>query len=164
MSRREMLLEHLKKIGMNIGPNCYIYSEKVETSEPYLVTLGDNVTIAPDVIFTTHDASVSRYLPEASDIFGRINIGDRCFIGIGAIVLPGVTIANDCIIGAGSIVTKSFLEPGMVIAGNPARVICSLEDLRKKNEGYGLNYRGAPDKKQYLLENEHRFKGYGETV
>ena len=160
MTPREMLLDHLKKTGMNIGPNCYIYSEKIETSEPYLVTLGDNVLIAPNVIFTTHDASASHFIPGTSDIFGRINIGDNCFIGIGSIILPGVTIAKDCIVGAGSVVTKSFLEPGMVIAGNPARVICTIEEARAENERYAMNIGNVQDKKKYLLENEHRFKGY----
>ena len=160
MSHREMLVNHLRKTGMAIGENAYIYSEKVETAEPYLVTIGNNVLIAAEVIFITHDASASHYLPGASDLFGRINIGDNCFIGVGAIIMPGVTIAKDCIVGAGSVVTKSFEEEGVVIAGNPARIISNVEDIKKKNERYALNVWNVPDKKQYLLENEHRFKGY----
>lgn len=160
MSRREMLLDHLKRTGMNIGNGAYIFSEQVETGEPYLVTIGENVLIAPGVMFTTHDASASHYIPGASDLFGRINIGDNVFIGIGSIVLPGVTIAKDCIVGAGSVVTRSFLEPGMVIAGNPAKVISTVEELRKKNEKYALNVWNVKDKKAYLLENERYFKGY----
>ena len=77
MSPREMLLDHLIKTGMKIGNNCYIYSDKVETSEPYLVTLRENVLIAPGVTFTTHDASAGHYIPGSSDIFGRINIGNN---------------------------------------------------------------------------------------
>ncbi len=160
MSRREMLLDHLKKTGMQIGADCYIYSEKVETSEPYLVTLGDNVLIAPEVIFTTHDASASHYIPGTSDIFGRINIGDNWFIGTGASLLTGDTMAKNCIVGAGSVVTRSFDEDGVVIAGNPARVVCTVEEARQKNERYALNVWNVQDKKKYLLENEHRFKGY----
>lgn len=160
MSKREVLVNHLRKTGMNIGNTCYIYSEEVETSEPYLVTIGNNVLIAPGVRFTTHDASASHYIPGSSDIFGRINIGDNCFIGMGAIILPGVYIANDCIVGAGSVVTKRFDNPGMVIAGNPAKEICTVEELRIKNEKYALNVWNVENKKKYLLENEHKFKGY----
>lgn len=163
MSKREMLLNHLKKIGMNIGENCWIYSEKIETSEPYLITLGNNVMIASDVIFTTHDASASYYIPNASDIFGRINIGNSCFIGAGAIILPCVSIADNCIIGAGSVVTRSFNNPGMMIAGNPAKELCTVEYAKTKNEKYALNVWNVKDKKNYLLENEAKFKGYMKT-
>ena len=101
MKPHEYLFLHLRKTGMQIGENCWFFSDKIETSEPYLVTIGNNVMIAPDVRFTTHDASASYYIPGASDLFGRINIGNECFIGMGAIILPGVTIADRCIIGAG---------------------------------------------------------------
>lgn len=160
MSLREMKLNHLRKIGMNIGEECYIFSNKIETAEPYLVSLGNHVTIANDVFFATHDASANFYLENVSDIYGRINIGDYVFIGMGAIILPGVTIADHIIIGAGSVVTKSFLEPGVVIGGNPAKVICDIESLKEKNKHRKLNTWGLSfeDKKKYLLENEILFK------
>lgn len=156
----EILLNHLKKIGMDIGENCCIFSEKVETAEPYLVKLGNNVMISPGVSFTTHDASASYYIPDASDLFGRIIIGNNCFIGMGSIILPGVTLADNCIVGAGSVVTKSFLEAGIVIAGNPAKKICTIDELHMKNEALSLNTwnMSFEEKKQYLLENENKFK------
>lgn len=149
---------HLKKAGVTIGENPWIFSDGVETAEPYLVTIGNNVMISSDVKFTTHDASASYYIEGASDIFGRIIIGNNVFIGMGTIVLPGVTIADDCIIGAGSVVTNSFLEPGGVIAGNPARRIGSVNDLKSKNEKYALNTWDVPSKKEYLLQNESKFR------
>ena len=151
---------HLKRIGMEIGEDCWIYSDRLETNEPYLVKIGAHTMISQEVAFLTHDASASYYLPEASDIFGRITIGDRCFIGYGAILCPGVSIADHCIIGAGSVVTKSFTKPGMVIAGNPAKEICTLEEMKGKNEKYALNVWGIEDKKTYLLSNEQKFKGH----
>lgn len=161
MTTREYLIMNLRRAGMTIGKDCYIYSREIETAEPYLVTIGDNVLISSNVLFSTHDASASHYIPGSSDIFGRIIIGNNCFIGMGAIILPGVSIANDCIIGAGSVVTKSFYEPGMVIAGNPARIICSVEEARKKNEKYALNVWNIPrqDRKDYILAHETMFKG-----
>ncbi len=147
-----------RKMGMNIGEDPWIFSDGVETAEPYLVTIGNHVMIANEVHFTTHDASASYFIPGASDIFGRINIGDNVFIGMGSIILPGVTIADNCIIGAGSVVTKSFLKEGGVIAGNPARLSCSVDDLNKKYEGYDLNTWNVPSKKDYLLQNENKFK------
>lgn len=158
-SYHDIRVEHLKKIGMTIGEECCIFSDKLETAEPYLISLGRNVMVSSNVMFTTHDASAKYYLPGASDLFGRINIGDNCFIGMGSIILPGVTIAPNCIIGAGSVVTKSFLEPGSVIAGNPARKITSTEQLKIKNQDHILNtwYKTSADKKAYLLENEKNF-------
>ena len=158
----QIRLHHLRRTGMIIGERTYIFSDELETAEPYLVTIGDDVMIASGVRFTTHDASASYYLPGASDLFGRITIGNHCFLGMGAIILPGVTIADDCIIGAGSVVTKSFPEPGSVIAGNPARKICTVEELRKRNEAHTLNTweMNFQEKKAYLLSNEHKFKGY----
>jgi len=151
-------LYRFRKMGMNIGDNAWIFSDDIETSEPYLITIGNNVMISNNVSFSTHDASASYYLPGASDIFGRINIGNNVYIGMGAIILPGITIADDCIIGAGSVVTKSFLKPGGVLAGNPARRICSVEELAQKNNEYVLNTWNVPDKKEYLLLNEEKFK------
>ena len=157
----QIRLHHLRRCGMTIGERTYIFSDTVETAEPYLVTIGDDVIIADGVRFTTHDASACYYIPGASDLFGRINIGNHCFLGMNTVILPGVTIAEHCIVGAGSVVTRSFLEPGSVIAGNPARKICTVEQLREKNEKYALNTWGKDfqEKKTYLLENEHRFKG-----
>ncbi len=50
-------------------------------------------------------------------------LGDRVDVGAGAVIIGGVTIADDCVIGAGAVVTRSFPEPGTVIAGVPARTV-----------------------------------------
>lgn len=152
----------LIKNGAKVGEKTYIFSDDVETAEPYLIEIGDNVIISDKVLFSTHDASACYYLDNASDIFGRIKIGNNCFIGMGAIVLPGVSIADNCIVGGGAVVTHSFDIPGSVIAGNPARVIATVEDLKKKNASYALNTWGMTfsEKKSYLLKNEIHFKGF----
>jgi acetyltransferase-like isoleucine patch superfamily enzyme len=59
--------------------------------------------------------------------FGTIRIMDNCVIGYGAIILPGVTIGPNSIVGAGSVVTKD-IPPEVVAAGNPAHVLCSLDE------------------------------------
>lgn len=160
MTPREMKINYYRKLGMTIGEECYLFTDKIETAEPYLVSLGNHVTIANDVLFATHDASANLYLENVSDIYGRINIGNYVFIGMGTIILPGVTIADHIIIGAGSVVTKSFLEPGVVIAGNPAKIIGNIEKLKRENEHRKLNTWGLSfeEKKKYLLKNEKLFK------
>ena len=57
------------------------------------------------------------------DFVGEIKIGSDCFIGANTTILPGVSIAPNVIVGAGSVITKSFSTDGVVIAGNPARII-----------------------------------------
>ena len=117
----QIRLDHLRRCGMTIGEKTYIFSDDLETAESYLVSIGNHVMIAAGVRFVTHDASASFYIPGASDLFGRITIGNNCFLGMGALILPGVTLADHCIVAAGSVVTKSFLEPGTVVVGSSAR-------------------------------------------
>lgn len=56
-----------------------------------------------------------------------VRIGERCWIGMNSVILPGVALGPHTIVGAGSVVTKSFAEGHCVIAGNPARIIRYLE-------------------------------------
>lgn len=87
------------------------------------ITLGDDVQLGPCVQLLTSDhprdaTERSRGLESAMPI----SIGARAWLGGGVIVLPGVEIGPDVIIGAGSVVTRS-IEPGVIAAGNPCRVI-----------------------------------------
>ena len=149
------LKKYLIKRGVNIGKNCFIYSD-ISTTESYLITLGDNVTVSGNVTFVTHDNAICKALPDKSDIFGRINIGDNCFIGIGATVMYGVSIAANNIVAAGAVVTKSVVTTGNVIAGNPARIIGTVEEFKKKAEKYAVNIEGLKrkDKKAVILNAE----------
>jgi len=85
------------------------------------VSIGDYTNIGPNVgiISANHDFVNN----EAHAETAPINIGSYCWLGMGAVVLPGVTLADFTIVGAGAIVTKSFPEGYCVIAGNPARII-----------------------------------------
>ena len=56
-----------------------------------------------------------------------VHIGKYCWIGMGAIILPGVTLGDYSIVAAGSIVTKSYPDGYCVIGGNPARVLKTLD-------------------------------------
>ncbi|MDA0677608.1 MAG: DapH/DapD/GlmU-related protein [Bacteroidetes bacterium] len=89
------------------------------------IQLGKNFLFASGLklISANHAVSVNR-----KTICGKpIIIGDNCWFGANVTILPGVVIGNNCVVGAGSVVTKSFIEDNLIIAGNPARIIRSIE-------------------------------------
>ncbi|GAB1777008.1 acyltransferase [Priestia megaterium] len=148
-------LAYYRSIGIKIGDNVRFFSPLL-TSEPYLLEFGNNITISTNVTFITHDNSVTKIHSGATDVFGKINIGDNNFIGHGSIILPGVTLGDNVIVGAGSVVTKSFQNGNVVVAGNPAKIICSTEEYAKKAEPFLHNTLGmsTEEKKDYLLQND----------
>lgn len=132
-------VSYLRASGAKIGDNCDILTTiRNFGSEPWLIEIGNDVTLTAGVLLITHDGS-SRLFRKKLDSgnkvygnrFGKILIGNNCFIGVNAVILPGVTIGDNCIIGAGSIVNKDVSD-GSVFAGNPARYICSLDDYIAK--------------------------------
>ena len=135
-------LDRYRLYGVNIGDNVRAFSP-ITSAEPYLISVGDNVTVSTGVRFITHDNSVIKIYDDATDVVGSIKIGSNCFIGANAIILPGVEIADDCVIGAGSVVCKSCNTCGAVLAGNPAKVIGSTELMRNKYFPYRFNFAGG---------------------
>ncbi|RYE22499.1 MAG: acyltransferase [Sphingobacteriales bacterium] len=89
------------------------------------VRVGDYTNIGPNVgiISSNHDVIDNHRQVSAQPI----EIGKYCWLGMGAIVLPEVTLGDFTIVGAGAVVTKSFAEGYCVIAGNPAKIIKQLD-------------------------------------
>lgn len=89
------------------------------------IYIGKGTYIAPNVgiITENHDVNNLDHHTQARDV----HIGDKCWIGMNSIILPGVILADGVIVGAGSIVTKSVLEKNVIIAGNPAKIIKRYE-------------------------------------
>ena len=100
-----------RQIGVTIGRNCRIYSTNFST-EPYLISIGDHVTITDNVQFITHDGAVWVFRQEhpSLDLFGNIKIGDNVFIGLNSIILPGTEIGDNVIVAAGSVL-KVTIRP-----------------------------------------------------
>lgn len=128
----EIWLEDYIKLGMKIGENCSIQPGVIfDYSHCWLIKIGSNVTIAPQAYLLAHDAS-TKNLNNYTKI-GSITIEDNVFIGARALIMPGVTIGKNSIVAAGSIVTKSVPD-GSVVAGNPAKVIFTVDKFKVKNE------------------------------
>ena len=94
---------------------------------------------------------IVRDIDPTFDCFGRINVGDYVYIGSGSKIMPGVNIGSHVLVAAGTIVTKS-IPSDVVVAGNPARIICTKEEFYSRNKKYNLQSKGLnPNKKRDLL-------------
>jgi maltose O-acetyltransferase len=121
-SNREVLLRRGLKLGSNVflGEGVHL-----DPSHCWLISIGDETRIAKDASIYVHDASTRVHIG-----YTRLNpvvIGARVFIGARAVILPGVTVGDEAIIGAGSVVC-SDVPARMVVAGNPARAIKTVDE------------------------------------
>ena len=150
-----------KILGVKFGKDCH-FMTRGWGSEPYLISMGDNVQTSSGVNFITHDGSarvIRKKYPEYNqvDIFGKITIGNNVFIGMNATILPNTKIGNNVIIGACSLV-RGELKDDSVYAGVPVKYICSLEEFHKKQK-YDFTKDLTPkEKKSYLLEKYNKDK------
>lgn len=146
-------VRHARLIGVNIGENCLVYRSMEWPSEPYLITIGNNVQLTRGVAIHTHGGgnAVRRRVPDF-DTFGKVVIKDWAYIGTHAQIMPGVTIGEGAIVAAGSVVTKSVPED-MVVGGNPAKILCTVDEYLKRNLQYNVHTKGLckKEKKQRLL-------------
>lgn len=133
----EIKIGQFREQGGKCGEDFKFYCDI--PGEPCLVEIGNNVTIAYGTSLLTHDNSVIKCDIDATDYFGKIIIGNSCFIGAQTIILPGVVLGDYTIVGCGSVVTKSFPEGNVVVAGNPAKVICTVEEFKNKKKDISIN-------------------------
>jgi len=126
-------VEYARDHGIKVGENCRFYSDMTLTREPFLIEIGNNVLISANVAFICHDGGVYIFREQVDNImgsYGKIKIGNNCFIGQNSIILPNVEVGDNCIVCAGAVVADSFPD-NCVIMGNPAKVIFKT-DLYKK--------------------------------
>lgn len=126
---KKLYLKRLLNNGLSIGKDFQMEKGcNIDANFPWLIDIGNNVTLASWVYLVAHDGASKKHIGYSK--VGRINIGNNVFIGARSIVLPNVSIGDNCIIGANSIVTKNIPD-NSVAAGNPAKVIMSLETYKK---------------------------------
>ncbi len=121
----------LSSHGFKHGKNFNNYSPyAIDAGWPWLISVGDDVTISSDVKILAHDASTNK--TGARTKIGVVTIGNNVFIGVGSIILCNVHVGDNVIIGAGAVVTKS-IPSNSVVAGNPAKVICTFDEYKNKH-------------------------------
>ena len=146
---------YARHIGVKFGKNCLI-ATKNWSSEPYLIEIGDNVQVTHNVSVHTHGGShIARKMIPNFDMFGKVIIKDGAYIGANSQIMPGVTIGEGSLVAAGSIVTKS-VPAGVVVAGNPAKYVCNVEEYIERNKKYNLGTKGLSfeEKKKVLLSTD----------
>lgn len=132
--RSEISTEDLIALGLTVGKN-FSRQEKtlIDQSHCWLITIGDDVTLAPRVHILAHDASTKKALGYTR--IGVVNIGNNVFIGASSTILPGISIGNNVVIGANSVVSRDIPDDSVAI-GNPAKVICTYDEFvsrKRKN-------------------------------
>lgn len=129
--RGEIPTESLIKMGLKVGKNFNRQGGcKIDFSHCWLISIGDQVTLAAGVHILAHDASTHHQMGYTK--IGLVNIGNNVFVGAHSIILPNVKIGNNVIIGAGSMVTRDIPD-NSVAAGNPARVIGNTDKYIEKH-------------------------------
>lgn len=149
MEKREALL---KEMFAQIGEGCYIepplhsnfggghvhFGKNVYANfnltlvDDTHIYVGDYTMIGPNVVIATAGHPILPELREQAYQYNMpVRIGKNCWIGSGAIILPGITIGDNVVVGAGSVVTKD-LPSNVVAVGNPCRVLREVNDHDKE--------------------------------
>ena len=133
----EAFVSWLRSQGIDVGEGCKFFDPRsncIDTQRPHMLQIGNYVKVTSGVIILAHDFSRSTMFQSSGRHIadcGVTSIGDNTFIGMRAIILMGSHVGANCIVGAGAVVSGHF-EDGSVIAGNPARVICTIDELCDK--------------------------------
>lgn len=139
-------LAYARHIGVTIG-NDNLIGYDHWSSEPYLIKVGSHCQMTNCKIFTHGGGQCIRDKYPDFDCFGKVVIGDYVYIGTNSLIMPGVTIGNNVLVAAGSVVTRSIPDH-VVVAGNPAKIICSTEEYYKRNKVFDIKTKGIKEEQK----------------
>ena len=155
LERRVFPIKYARHIGVNMGSNPHFYGPISWGSEPWLITLGDNVHITGECKFINHDGGTLIFRDKVPnlEITKPITIGSNVYVGEETMILPGVHIGNNVVIGARSVVTKDIPDNSVAV-GVPCRVIKTTEEYFEKlqRESLHLGHLKGKEKDKALRE------------
>ena len=114
--------------GVKIGKQSHVARGVIlDERNPELIEIGNGVAVTSGVMILCHQRDLANYRPGMYAMHcpfkeGKVIVKDGAHLGIGCIIMPGVTIGEGAVIGAGSVVTKD-IPPYCVAVGAPAKVI-----------------------------------------
>lgn len=117
------VIEHHVKIGDNVRIHSQVFI-------PEYTILEDDCWIGPNVVFTNAKYPNS---PTTKENLHGVFVGQKAIVGANSTILPGVKLGCKCIVGAGSVVVKD-VPPESVVAGNPAKIINTLKNIKVYGE------------------------------
>ena len=125
MNRRYNMWSRIHRVLFDKPAPCWNYIQNEEH-----IHLGKGVRLGPGVaiISQNHDPNDPDEHMRHEDVF----IGDKCWLGANAVILPGVVLGPSTIVGAGAVVTRSFPDGNATIVGNPARLVSMTDDAQKQ--------------------------------
>lgn len=154
---RDPVAYHRRR-GARIGERVEIIDGSIHMfgSEPYLVTIGDDVTISTGALFIPHDGGlrVIRDRNPGAYYYAPIVVGRQAFIGAQSMILPGVTIGDRVVVGARSLVTRDVPDD-TVVAGSPARPIRTIDEYAEARRTEWLDTSGLDEAAKERLLREH---------
>ncbi len=123
--------------GVKMGKHVFLGGgNTLDRVRPDFITIEDYVSLAGNVYILTHSnptTPIRDILGESAKKLAPVHVKRGAWVGVCAIILPGVTIGENAIIAAGSVVTKD-VPPHTMVGGVPAKVIKTIEDIKAKTE------------------------------
>ncbi|MBQ2989098.1 MAG: sugar O-acetyltransferase [Clostridia bacterium] len=117
---------------VHFGKNVYANFNLTLVDDTHIY-VGDNTMFGPNVTVATAGHPILPELREQGYQYNMpVKIGKNCWIGAGAVIVPGITVGDNVVIGAGSVVTKD-IPSGVVAVGNPCRV---LREVNERDREY----------------------------
>lgn len=150
--------KYARKLGVKMGTGCHVYGKVSWGTEPWIISMGDNVHITAECRFVTHDGAtlLFRDREPTLELTRPITIGNDVYIGTRAMIMGGVSIGSHVIIGGGAVVTHDIPDNSVAV-GVPARVIKTAEEYfeKAKRESIGLGHLRYEAKDRALREYYH---------
>jgi maltose O-acetyltransferase len=125
--RGQLNVDRLVARGLQIGDGTFVASDAyLDPGHPWLISIGQDSGLSPRAIVMVHDASMRRHIDHT--LIAPVVIGDRVFVGAGAIILPGTRIGDDSVIAAGAVV-RGDIPPWSMVVGNPGKVVSDVRSV-----------------------------------
>ena len=157
----------MKKIGVNFTENeVHLYGRVNWGTEPWIISIGNNVHITDGVKFITHDGGTllfRKYVPDL-EITKPIVLGNDIYLGNNVIILPGVHIGDKVVIGAGAVVTKDIPDNSVAV-GVPAKVIKTADEYFEKLQRESLHLGNlVGEEKDLALKKYYKYQGESKGI